>query len=515
VYIVVAVVFYLKLLDIPEMKEESMFESAELGHKIDRETFERDVPKLREDLLNAQYDLLRVGTFPVIIVIGGVDGAGKSETVTTLNEWMDPRHIQTAAFPAPSDEERERPVMWRFWRALPPRGRIGILFGAWHTAPIVGRVTGQLKEAELDQAIEEIIRFERMLSNEGALILKFWFHLSKDRQKKRLEDLQKDPRTRWRIDGRGWERFKKYDKFCKISEHFLRLTSVAEAPWIVVDGLDHRYRSMTVGKTLLQAIRERLDQKTVKQLPDQISPMPFPLDGRDILTALPPAKKISKQKYEKSLEEWQGRLNILTRHPKFGKLSVILVFEGQDAAGKGGAIRRVTGALDARIYQGIPVASPTEEERAQPYLWRFWRHIPRRGHFAIFDRSWYGRVLVERVEGFCSENDWARAYSEINDFELQLARNNTVLVKFWLQIDKEEQLRRFKEREKTSFKRFKITEEDWRNREKWDQYHKAVCDMVDRTSTEIAPWTLVAANNKYAARIEIIKTIVKNIEAAL
>jgi polyphosphate kinase 2 (PPK2 family) len=270
-----------------------------------------------------------------------------------------------------------------------------------------------------------------------------------------------------------------------------------------------------VGKTLLQAIRERLDQKTVKQLPDQISPMPFPLDGRDILTALPPAKKISKQKYEKSLEEWQGRLNILTRHPKFGKLSVILVFEGQDAAGKGGAIRRVTGALDARIYQGIPVASPTEEERAQPYLWRFWRHIPRRGHFAIFDRSWYGRVLVERVEGFCSENDWARAYSEINDFELQLARNNTVLVKFWLQIDKEEQLRRFKEREKTSFKRFKITEEDWRNREKWDQYHKAVCDMVDRTSTEIAPWTLVAANNKYAARIEIIKTIVKNIEAAL
>jgi polyphosphate:AMP phosphotransferase len=492
-----------------------MFESAELGHKIDKSTYDREVPQLREDLLNAQYDLLQGGRFSVIIIIYGVDGAGKSETVSVLNQWMDPRHIHTNAFPLPSDEERERPKMWRFWRALPPRGKIGILFGAWNTEPIVGRITGSLKPAELDQASEEVIRFERMLSDEGTLILKFWFHLSKELQKKRLEELQKDPRTRWRINDRGWERFRSYDRFRTISEHFLRQTSTAEAPWIVVEGFDYRYRNLTVGKMLLAAMRERLDEKPIKRLPDKIPPSPPQIDSKDVLNSLPPAKKMSKEKYQKELETWQGRLNILTRHPKFHKLSVVLVFEGQDAAGKGGAIRRVTGALDARIYEGIPIAAPTEEERAQPYLWRFWRHLPRRGLFAIFDRSWYGRVLVERVEGLCTENDWARAYSEINDFELQLVRNKTVLVKFWLQIDKDEQLKRFKEREKTSFKRFKITAEDWRNREKWDQYHKAVCDMVDRTSTEIAPWRIVAADNKYAARVEVLKTVVKNIEAAL
>ncbi|MHB8090337.1 MAG: polyphosphate:AMP phosphotransferase [Syntrophales bacterium] len=492
-----------------------MFESAELGHKIDRQTFDRDVPRLREDLLNAQYDLLRSGKFSVLIVVGGVDGAGKSETVSVLNEWMDPRHIHTHAFSEPYDEESERPYMWRFWRALPPKGSTGIFYGAWHSAPILGRVLGNLKSAQLDQATEEIIRFERMLSDEGTLILKFWFHLSKEQQKKRLKELQKDPRTRWRVTDSDWERFKSYDKFRKISEHFLRKTSTAEAPWIVVEGLDHNYRTLTVGRLLLQAIRERLDDEPVKRLPDKIPPIPPQIDGKDVLTALPTARAISKGKYEKELESWQGRLNTLTRHPRFKKFSVVLVFEGQDAAGKGGAIRRVMGALDARIYQGIPVAAPTEEERAQPYLWRFWRHIPRRGYFAIFDRSWYGRVLVERVEGFCSESDWARAYSEINDFELQLVRNKTILVKFWLQINKEEQLKRFKEREKTSFKRFKITEEDWRNREKWDLYHTAVCDMVDRTSTEIAPWRIVAADNKYAARIDILKTVVKNIEAVL
>jgi len=492
-----------------------MFESAELGHKIDKQAFDRDVPKLREDLLNAQYDLLRSGKFSVIIVVGGVDGAGKSETVSVLNEWMDPRHIHTYAFPEPSDEERERPYMWRFWRALPPRGSTGIFYGAWHTAPIVGRVLGNLKAAELDQATEEIIRFERMLSDEGTLILKFWFHLSKEQQKKRLKELQKDPRTRWRVNDSDWERFKSYDKFRKISEHFLRKTSSAEAPWIVVEGLDHNYRSLTVGRLLLQALRERLDEKPVGRLPDKIPPIPSQIDGKDVLTSLPTARKISKGRYEKELESWQGRLNTLTRHPKFNRFSVVLVFEGQDAAGKGGAIRRVMGALDARLCQGIPVAAPTEEERAQPYLWRFWRNIPRRGRFVIFDRSWYGRVLVERVEGFCSEGDWARAYSEINDFELQLVRNKTILVKFWLQINKDEQLRRFKEREKTSFKRFKITEEDWRNREKWDLYHTAVCDMVDRTSTEIAPWNIVGADNKYSARLQILRTVVKNIEAVL
>ncbi len=233
------------------------------------------------------------------------------------------------------------------------------------------------------------------------------------------------------------------------------------------------------------------------------------------VAALDQSKRISKAKYQRELERWQGRLNLLSRHPDFKALSVSIVFEGQDAAGKGGAIRRITGALDARRYQGIPIAAPTEEERAQPYLWRFWRHLPRRGRFTIYDRSWYGRVLVERVEGLCGEYDWMRAYSEISDFEEQLARNDTVLVKFWMEISKDEQLKRFKERAKTSFKRFKITAEDWRNRKKWELYHSAACDLLDRTSTTLAPWTLVEANDKQYARIKVLKTLCKRIEQAL
>jgi AMP-polyphosphate phosphotransferase len=492
-----------------------MFESAELGQKIDKETFEREEPQLREALLNVQYDLSQAHRFPVVIVIGGVDGAGKGETVNTLNEWMDPRHIHTHAFPEPSDEERERPRMWRFWRALPPRGKIGILFGAWHTQPIVDRVYGRIGKAVLAQSIAEIVRFEKMLTDEGALVLKFWFHLSKDRQRKRLKALEKDPKTRWRVTATDWERYKIYDRFRKVSEQFLLQTSKAEAPWIVVEGEDPHYRMLTVGRLLLEAIRERLDQKPVARLPDRTPPMLPRIGHRDVLVNLDMGAKIPRAKYQTELERWQGRLNLLSRDPRFNELSVIAVFEGQDAAGKGGAIRRITGALDARRYRGIPVAAPTEEERAQPYLWRFWRHVPRLGHLCIFDRSWYGRVLVERVEGFCSEYDWMRAYSEINDFEEQLITNKTVLVKFWLEITKEEQLKRFKEREKTSFKRFKITAEDWRNRKKWDAYHVAVCDMVDRTSTSIAPWTLVEANDKYHARIKVLRTLCKSIEDAL
>jgi polyphosphate:AMP phosphotransferase len=492
-----------------------MFESAELGHKIDKATYAREEPRLREALLNAQFDLAQAQRFPVVIVIGGVDGAGKGETVNSLNEWMDPRHIHTHAFPEASDEERERPRMWRFWRALPPKGKIGILFGAWHTQPIIDRVYGRSRKAELTPAIDEIVRFEKMLTDEGALILKFWFHLSKQQQRQRLKALEKDPKTRWRVTDTDWERFKIYDRFRKISEEFLRHTSRAEAPWVVVEGTDARYRMLTVGKLLLAAMRERLDQKSVARLPDKAPPMLPRLDRRDMLSALDQSKQISKVKYARELERWQGRLNLLSRHPDFKALSVIIVFEGQDAAGKGGAIRRITGALDARHYQGIPIAAPTEDERAQPYLWRFWRHLPHRGRFTIYDRSWCGRVLVERVEGLCAEYDWMRAYAEICDFEEQLVVNNTVLVKYWMEIGKDEQLKRFKAREKTSFKRFKITAEDWRNRKKWDLYHTAARDLIDRTSTTLAPWTLVEANDKQHARIKVLKTLCKRIERAL
>lgn len=492
-----------------------MFESANLRHAVAKTAYEREQAQLRAALLESQYDLKLDGRFPVLILIAGVEGAGKGETVNLLNEWMDPRHIQTTAFGTPSDEEAERPAHWRFWRALPPKGRIGIFFGAWHTQPIVQRVMGRIGDGEFAAAIGEIQRLERMLCNEGVLLLKYWFHISKDQQKKRLKALEADPKTRWRVTERDWDYFKLYDRFVETCDSFLHQTSTAQAPWIVVPGAEPRYRALTVGRHLLAAMRARLDDKAGAGRPEATPPLPAPGDRLNVLTALQLDQPMGKPAYERELEKWQGRLNLASRAARFRSLSVVAVFEGNDGAGKGSAIRRVTQALDARQVSSIPVAAPTEEERAQPYLWRFWRQLPRRGRFALFDRSWYGRVLVERIEGLCSEADWMRAYGEINDFEHALVQHRVVLVKFWLAIGKDEQYRRFKHRETVAFKRFKITAEDWRNREKWDAYEAAVCDMVDRTSTADAPWTLVEADNKYHARIKVLRTLCEAVEGAL
>ena len=467
----------------------------------------------------------------MLIVVGGVDGAGKGETVNLLNEWMDPRHIDTHAFAVPSDEEGERPRMWRFWRVLPPKGRIGILFGAWHSRPVLERVYRRTGGDRFEQQLQEIERFERMLADEGVLLLKFWFHLSKKDQKARLKALEKDPLTRWRVTKEDWNRFEKYDRFRKVSELLVRRTSTPAAPWMVVEGVDECYRALTVGETLLAAMRQRLDgQGTIPADNERAAaaaalaapaatPRPAPrlpaIDRRDVLSMLELDQPMTREVYEPALALLQGRLNRLSRDVKFRKRAAVVVFEGSDAAGKGGAIRRVTAALDARQYQGIPVGAPSEEERAHPYLWRFWRDLPRRGRFALFDRSWYGRVLVERVEGYCSEADWRRAYGEINEFEGELDAHGVIIAKFWLQVSKEEQLRRFRDREQVAFKNFKITADDWRNRKRWAAYHQAVCDMVDRTSTDVAPWTLVESNNKLYARIKVLATLVERVEQAL
>lgn len=496
-----------------------MFESAELGHHIGKAEFEALVPGLRADLLDAQYDLGQAKHFPVIILVEGIEGAGKSEAVNLLNAWMDPRHIRTHAFDQPSEEERERPFMWRYWRALPPKGEIGILFHNWYSAVMDQAVYGKEEGGRaltLDRRLGEINRLERMLAEEGALVLKFWFHLSRDEQKKRLKALEKNPRTRWRVTDDEWRQFKNYERWREAGEHVLRRTSVGHAPWIVVDGSDEHYRAITVGRLLLDAMKKRLEIEARGFHGRQnAAPIVPPLDQRNLLNALDLGLALPKKEYNAALEEWQGRFNQLVRSPAFAKRSLVIVFEGMDAAGKGSAIRRVTAALDARQYRIFPTAAPTEEERAQPYLWRFWRHVPRKGRVAIFDRSWYGRVLVERVEGFCSEAEWMRAFGEINDFEDQLAAAGAVVVKFWLHISQEEQMRRFKEREENRFKRFKITPEDWRNRERWPDYERAVCDMMDRTSTGHAPWCLVEGNDKNHARVKVLRELCQRLEQTL
>lgn len=491
-----------------------MFESAELGHSISKAAYAEEEPVLRARLLALQYALLEKAAFPVVIVIGGVDGAGKGETVNVLNEWMDPRHIVTTAFGERSDEERERPRMWRYWRALPPKGRIGILFGAWHTDPILDRVAGRIGAGAFARACERVARFERMLVDEGALLLKFWFHLSKKAQKKRLAALEADAKTRWRVTDTDWERFKHYDQFREVSAEALRRTGAGHASWTIVEGADAHFRYLTVGRALAEALERRLGQDATP--PARALPaLAAPVDGRTVLSSLDYGQTLDRKAYQQALEIWQGRLSLLSRDRRFRDRSAVAVFEGVDAAGKGGAIRRVAWTLDARHYRVVPVAAPTEEERAQPYLWRFWRHLPRQGRVTIFDRSWYGRVLVERVEGICTDADWQRAYGEINDFEEELTQAGAIVTKFWMTITPEEQLRRFRAREQSAFKSFKITAEDWRNREKSSAYERAACEMFDQTGTEAVPWVLVPANDKYFARIMVLQTLSERIEAAL
>ncbi|MBD8592042.1 polyphosphate:AMP phosphotransferase [Pseudomonas sp. CFBP 8758] len=490
-----------------------MFESAEIGHAIDKDTYEARLPALREALLEAQYELKEQARFPVIVLINGVEGAGKGETVKLLNEWMDPRLIEVRTFDEKTDEELARPPAWRYWRQLPAKGRMGVFFGNWYSQMIQDRVHGDIKDGRLEQAINGAQRLERMLCDEGALIFKFWFHLSKQQMKARLKSLRDDPLHSWRISPLDWQQSRTYDRFVRFGERVVRRTSRDYAPWHVIEGVDANYRSLAVGQILLEGLQAALKAPTepVRKVVASISES---IDKRSLIGSLDLSRHLEKDDYERQLIAEQARLAGLMRDKRMRRHALVAVFEGNDAAGKGGAIKRVAAALDPRQYHIVPIAAPTQDELAQPYLWRFWRQLPARGKFTVFDRSWYGRVLVERIEGFCSPADWMRAYGEINDFEEQLTDAGVVLVKFWLAINEQTQLKRFKEREQIPFKRFKITEDDWRNREKWGAYRDAVGDMVDRTSSEVAPWTLVEANDKRWARVKVLRTINDALEAA-
>jgi len=491
-----------------------MFESAEIEHDIDKATFEERLPQLRTDILNAQFELIEAQAFPIILLFSGMEGAGVVDTLTRAYTVLDARHVVASAFDKPTEEESERPRMWRYWRMLPPRGEMGIYVGAWYNAPLTRRVLDKSGIAEFEQELDRIKHFESMLAAEGALILKFWLHLGKDEQKKRLRKLVRSARTSWRVEESPWGGSKRYKEVKLAAEDMMRVTGTDHAPWITVNASNQHYRGLTIATTILNAINARLAQ--TGEAAAVTAPVSIPtINDQNVLTALDLSQQLEKQVYKEQLAKYQDRLNRLLSKKKFRKRSLVLVFEGNDAAGKGGAIRRVMQFMDPRRYRVNQFAAPTDEEKAQPYLWRFWRRLPRQGDVAIFDRSWYGRVLVERVENFCSEAAWRRAYGEINDFETEMSDAGAIVIKFWLAIDKDEQEARFKAREETGYKRYKITDEDWRNREKWDEYATAVCDMVDHTSTSTAPWTLVEANDKYHARVKVLKTVCERLEESL
>lgn len=492
-----------------------MFNSANIAGDIDKDSFEKLLPELRTELLEAQFDLVAARKFPVILVFAGMEGTGVIDALTSASTVLDTRYATTFAHGAPTEEESRRPRMWRFWRDLPPKGDMGIYVGAWYTKPLTDRILQKSGKTEFKQEMRAINRFEAMLAKEGALILKFWLHMDKKEQARQLKKMDNDARTRWRVEESLWQGTKRYKEVKSAAEQMMSSTHTDHAPWLAVDATNPYYRRLTVARAILNAIGSQLST-VAKQETSAVSENNTPAStGCAALDDLDLSLHLEKPDYKKKLRKYQDRLNELVWSKKFSKRSVVLVFEGNDAAGKGGAIRRVTEFLDPRRYRVNQFAAPTDEEKAQPYLWRFWRRIPKLNHIGIFDRSWYGRVLVERVEGFCSEADWRRAYGEINDFEKEMSDAGIIVLKFWLTIDKDEQQARFKAREGTGYKRYKITDEDWRNREKWDDYSVAVCDMIDHTSRKTAPWTIVEANDKYFARIKVLKTICEQIEKRL
>jgi polyphosphate:AMP phosphotransferase len=492
-----------------------MFEAAEVGSKLDKESYKKEVPGIRADLLQVQRDLAESGLAPIVLISGG-DEIGKVQLLDLLLGWLDARGVEATALGKPSDEEAERPRFWRYWRVLVPSGRLSILLGSWYTQPIVARAYERIEDVAFEREMRRIRDFERMLVLENVPVIKFWLHLSKSVQRKRLQKLRQDPKMRWLVSEEAWVYFKKYDKFRRTSEAALRVTSTGVAPWHIVESRNARYRNVTVATTLIRALRESIDAakaqraKTSKRKPALPRPRKF-----NVIRQLDLTQKLENGDYERQLERYSTRIPRLVRQLHDAGRSLILVFEGPDAAGKGGVIRRLTGAMDARLYQVRSVAAPTDEEAAHPYLWRFWRHLPRLGRVTIYDRSWYGRVLVERVEGFASREAWSRAYAEINDFEAQLHEFGTIVLKFWLAISAEEQLQRFRDRQTTPYKQYKLTEEDWRNRKKWDAYEAAACDMIERTSTESAPWVLVEADDKRWARVKVLRTVAKELARAL
>ena len=495
-----------------------MFDAAELGRRVSQREFKERERELRTKLLTLQYRTLELARFPVLIDFAGVEGAGKATTINMLNMWMDPRWIRTIGYQEPTRVEAARPRFWRYWRDLPPKGRVGLYLSGRYSRPLLHRVYNDIDEREFDNRLSEIIRFENTLVDDGALILKFWMHLGAKQQEERLRELEADPLLSYQVTEEDWNNHEHYDDFIAAAEHLITRTNRGAASWHIVEGGNENYRHLRVGEIVAAELSRHLDVQERKAA-DERDPVrvasPDTPQVDTVFDALDRSLSVPKSDYKKKIKTGQARLGELGRKAQAEGQSTILVFEGPDASGKGGAIRRTVWSLDARTYRVYQFAAPTEEERAHHYLWRFWRHLPRAGNVSVFDRSWYGRVLVERAEGFATEDEWRRAYNEINEFERQIVDHGILLLKFWLHIDDDEQLKRFKKREKSPYKHWKLTEEDWRNRELWEAYEQYGQDIIQYTSTKKAPWILVEANNKQYARLKVLQTVVDHLQERL
>ena len=488
---------------------------AKAKQRMQKKVYQASASRLRAQLVQLQL-ALKHAPFKVMLILAGPEGAGRGNLLNTLAEWLDPRGVETFSYHAPTDNEQAHPHSWRIWRSLPAIGRIGLYAGSWYTETLREEARSRRALGHVSQEAERIRDFEKLLADGGTLIVKVWLQLSKKAQGRRLRTLRADPATAWRVTDEDWHHHRIYDRLAMTARLIRARTDRPGARWTIIDAEDERARDLAVGRLLLTQFRQQ--QRRIARLKRKSAAAPVrPLrpSGLHRLNALPLDQDLSEKDYNTLREKWLGRLNRAVRAALAAGRAIVFAFEGWDAAGKGGAIRRLTSAIDPRDYSVVSVAKPTEEEKHAHYLWRFWRDVPRNGRMAVFDRSWYGRVLVERLEGFCREDEWKRAFAEINGFERQLTDHGTIVLKYWLHISHAEQLRRFREREITPHKRHKLNDEDWRNRKKRAAYEIAVGDMLALTDKVSAPWHLVPADNKRFARLEVLRSASRQIEAAL
>lgn len=492
-----------------------MLDNLDLDISLDKETYDAKIEVLMQQLRSLQQACWEK-KLPIIIVLEGWAAAGKGALVKKMVGYMDPRGFTVHPIWPPSDTELSYPFLWRFWQKLPARGRIGFFYHSWYTHVLEDRLFDRVSDAQVPTAIRQINSFERQMVDDGAAIAKFWIHLSKKELKHRLKKLEEDSLQAWRVRPEDWKQAKKYTEYKTFAEEMVAQTGTGPAPWTLVEGDCQRWGRVKVLTQMASTITEALDRQTMQSAPIQLPHQEHlqPTEP-DLLAQVDLTQSLSPEEYKQQLREEQTRFGKLQQSIDEHQIPVLVLFEGWDGAGKGGAIKRLTDILDPRSYTVNPFAAPTDEEKAHQYLWRFWRKLPTAGKISICDRSWYGRVLVERVEGFATEPEWRRAYQEINEFEEQLTSFGCVLVKFWLHISPDEQLKRFTERQNNPFKQYKLTDEDWRNRQKWNFYEVAVNQMIQRTSTPTAPWTPIAADDKYYARVKVIQTVTQAIRNQL
>ena len=474
---------------------------------------------LKEQLTAAQdrlYDLqmkIKEHKLPVLVLFEGWSAAGKGSIIGKVIKNIDPRFFKVATMSAPSAEEIRRPFLYRYMKQIPEEGKFTFLDSGWLEQTAKEVLEGSMSGESYEKRTESIRRFERQLTDNGYLVLKFFMQIDKDEQKKRMKKLLDSHDTSWRVSDFDTWQHEHYKKCEKVFDRCLKDTNLPTSPWYIIDAGNRKWAELQVMETLVNNIDVALqNQKHSVPIPQNV----FPLVNIPRLSEIElKGKTVEDEKYRQELKELQAHLGELHNRLYRKRVPVIITYEGWDAAGKGGNIKRVAGALDPRGYEVHPIASPEPHEKARHYLWRFWTRLPKDGHIAIFDRTWYGRVMVERLEGFCSENDWKRAYNEMNEFEKELHDWGAVIIKFWVQIDKETQLERFTERQNNPEKQWKITDEDWRNREKWDQYETAVDEMLKKTSTSYAPWHILESVDKKYARIKALKIIIKELEKVL